>query len=73
MYCIIPSQYIQVREEEVDLLKATVKNLETELQAALSKPGGKNHEMIENIKQQHEEVNNVKIITKALLVFHRCC
>ncbi|XP_026333526.1 epidermal growth factor receptor substrate 15 homolog isoform X2 [Hyposmocoma kahamanoa] len=47
---------LKVREEEVDLLKATVKNLETELQAALSKPGGKNHEMIENIKQQHEEL-----------------
>lgn len=46
----------QVREEEIDLLKARVKNLETELQAALSKPTGKNHEMIENIKQQHEEV-----------------
>ena len=46
----------QVREEEVDLLKARVKSLETELQAALSKPGAKNHEMIDNIKQQHEEV-----------------
>ncbi|XP_053605746.1 epidermal growth factor receptor substrate 15 homolog isoform X2 [Plodia interpunctella] len=47
---------LKVREEEIDLLKARVKNLETELQAALSKPGGKNHEMIENIKQQHEEL-----------------
>ncbi|KAF9791713.1 hypothetical protein SFRURICE_020112 [Spodoptera frugiperda] len=32
--------------------------LKTELQAALSKPSGKNHEMIENIKQQHEELLN---------------
>ncbi|XP_061705115.1 epidermal growth factor receptor substrate 15 homolog isoform X2 [Cydia pomonella] len=47
---------LKVREEEIDLLKARVKNLETELQAALSKPGPKNHEMIENIKQQHEEL-----------------
>ncbi|XP_075976282.1 uncharacterized protein LOC142976671 isoform X2 [Anticarsia gemmatalis] len=47
---------LKVREEEIDLLKARVRNLETELQAALSKPGGKNHEMIENIKQQHEEL-----------------
>lgn len=47
---------LKVREEEVDLLKARVKNLETELQAALSKPGGKNHEMMEKIKQQHEEL-----------------
>ncbi|RVE51452.1 hypothetical protein evm_003853 [Chilo suppressalis] len=47
---------LKVREEEIDLLKARVKNLETELQAALSKPGGKNHEMIEKIKQQHEEL-----------------
>ncbi|XP_068624542.1 uncharacterized protein [Battus philenor] len=47
---------LKVREEEIDLLKARVKNLETELQAALSKPGGKNKEMIENIKQQHEEL-----------------
>ncbi|CAH0583282.1 unnamed protein product [Chrysodeixis includens] len=47
---------LKVREEEIDLLKARVKNLETELQAALSKPTGKNHEMIENIKQQHEEL-----------------
>lgn len=47
----------QVREDEIELLKARVKNLETELQAALSKPSGKNHEMIENIKQQHEEVS----------------
>ncbi|KAL0832370.1 hypothetical protein ABMA28_001800 [Loxostege sticticalis] len=47
---------LKVREEEIDLLKARVKNLETELQAALSKPSGKNHEMIENIKQQHEEL-----------------
>ncbi|XP_045449207.1 gelsolin-related protein of 125 kDa-like isoform X3 [Melitaea cinxia] len=46
---------LKVREEEIDLLKARVKNLETELQAALSKPGGKNHEMMEKIKQQHEE------------------
>ncbi|XP_059058612.1 kinesin-related protein 12 isoform X3 [Achroia grisella] len=45
-----------VREEEIDLLKARVRNLETELQAALSKPSGKNHEMIEKIKQQHEEL-----------------
>ncbi|XP_022826264.1 triadin [Spodoptera litura] len=49
---------LKVREEEVDLLKARVRNLETELQAALSKPSGKNHEMIENIKQQHEELLN---------------
>ncbi|XP_031763141.2 filamin A-interacting protein 1-like isoform X1 [Galleria mellonella] len=47
---------LKVREEEIDLLKARVRNLETELQAALSKPSGKNHEMIENIKQQHEEL-----------------
>ncbi|XP_063371405.1 epidermal growth factor receptor substrate 15 homolog isoform X1 [Cydia amplana] len=47
---------LKVREEEIDLLKARVKNLETELQAALSKPGPKNNEMIENIKQQHEEL-----------------
>ncbi|KAJ0178001.1 hypothetical protein K1T71_006874 [Dendrolimus kikuchii] len=47
---------LKVREEEIDLLKARVKNLETELQAVLSKPSGKNHEMIENIKQQHEEL-----------------
>ncbi|XP_048001530.1 probable serine/threonine-protein kinase kinX isoform X2 [Leguminivora glycinivorella] len=47
---------LKVREEEIDLLKARVKNLETELQAALSKPGPKNHEMIEKIKQQHEEL-----------------
>ncbi|CAB3251333.1 unnamed protein product [Arctia plantaginis] len=47
---------LKVREEEIDLLKARVRNLETELQAALSKPTGKNHEMIENIKQQHEEL-----------------
>ncbi|CAH0751764.1 unnamed protein product [Diatraea saccharalis] len=47
---------LKVREEEIDLLKARVKNLETELQAALSKPGGKNHEIIEKIKQQHEEL-----------------
>ncbi|CAG9579556.1 unnamed protein product [Danaus chrysippus] len=47
---------LKVREEEIDLLKARVKNLETELQAALSKPGGKNQEMIEKIKQQHEEL-----------------
>nr|XP_049693277.1 epidermal growth factor receptor substrate 15 homolog isoform X3 [Helicoverpa armigera] len=47
---------LKVREEEIDLLKARVHNLETELQAALSKPSGKNHEMIENIKQQHEEL-----------------
>ncbi|XP_037296816.1 remorin isoform X2 [Manduca sexta] len=47
---------LKVREEEIDLLKARVKNLETELQAALSKPSGKNQEMIENIKQQHEEL-----------------
>uniref|UniRef100_A0A2A4J3T4 Uncharacterized protein n=1 Tax=Heliothis virescens TaxID=7102 RepID=A0A2A4J3T4_HELVI len=47
---------LKVREEEIDLLKARVHNLETELQAALSKPTGKNHEMIENIKQQHEEL-----------------
>lgn len=51
----------KVREEEVDLLKARVKNLETELQAALSKPGGKNHEMMEKIKQQHEEVSDTYI------------
>lgn len=38
-----------------------MKNLETELQAALSKPGGKNHEMIENIKQQHEEVKKSNV------------
>ncbi|XP_050563097.1 centromere protein F-like [Spodoptera frugiperda] len=49
---------LKVREEEIDLLKARVRNLETELQAALSKPSGKNHEMIENIKQQHEELLN---------------
>ncbi|CAK1579742.1 unnamed protein product [Parnassius mnemosyne] len=47
---------LKVREEEIDLLKARVKNLETELQAALSKPSGKNHEMIEKIKLQHEEL-----------------
>ncbi|XP_014359583.2 periplakin [Papilio machaon] len=47
---------LKVREEEIDLLKARVKNLETELQAALAKPGGKNQEMIEKIKQQHEEL-----------------
>nr|XP_032516140.1 periplakin isoform X2 [Danaus plexippus plexippus] len=47
---------LKVREEEIDLLKARVKNLETELQAALSKPGGKNQEVIEKIKQQHEEL-----------------
>ncbi|XP_052739713.1 uncharacterized protein LOC112046984 isoform X2 [Bicyclus anynana] len=47
---------LKIREEEVDLLKARVKNLETELQAALSKPGGKNQEMIEKIKLQHEEL-----------------
>lgn len=47
---------LKVREEEIDLLKARVKNLETELQAALSKPGGKNQDMIEKIKQQHEEL-----------------
>ncbi|XP_059058610.1 kinesin-like protein KIF20B isoform X2 [Achroia grisella] len=47
---------LKVREEEIDLLKARVRNLETELQAALSKPSGKNHEMIEKIKQQHEEL-----------------
>ncbi|KAI8420627.1 hypothetical protein MSG28_007871 [Choristoneura fumiferana] len=47
---------LKVKEEEVDLLKARVKNLETELQAALSKPGSKNQEMIEKIKQQHEEL-----------------
>ncbi|KAM3959977.1 uncharacterized protein ACR2FA_006000 [Aphomia sociella] len=47
---------LKVREEEIDLLRARVRNLETELQAALSKPTGKNHEMIENIKQQHEEL-----------------
>lgn len=47
---------LKVREEEIDLLKARLKNLETELQAAMSKPGGKNHEMIENIKLQHEEL-----------------
>lgn len=49
----------QVREEEIDLLKARVRNLETELHAALSKPNGKNHEMIANIKQQHEEVSPI--------------
>ncbi|VVC86777.1 unnamed protein product [Leptidea sinapis] len=37
-------------------LKARVKNLETELQAALSKPGAKNQEMIDSIKVQHEEL-----------------
>ncbi|XP_034828917.1 uncharacterized protein PF3D7_1120000 isoform X1 [Maniola hyperantus] len=47
---------LKIREEEIDLLKARVKNLETELQAALSKPGGKNQEMIEKIKLQHEEL-----------------
>ncbi|XP_050349663.1 uncharacterized protein LOC126773065 isoform X2 [Nymphalis io] len=47
---------LKVREEEIDLLKARVKNLETELQAALSKPGNKNHELVEKIKQQHEEL-----------------
>ncbi|KOB79251.1 Uncharacterized protein OBRU01_00793 [Operophtera brumata] len=47
---------LKVREDEIELLKARVKNLETELQAALSKPSGKNREMIESIKQQHEEV-----------------
>ncbi|XP_039750896.1 neurofilament heavy polypeptide isoform X2 [Pararge aegeria] len=47
---------LKVREEEIDLLKARVKNLETELQAALSKPGGKNQEIIEKIKLQHEEL-----------------
>lgn len=47
---------LKVREDEIELLKARVQNLETELQAALSKPSGKNREMIENIKQQHEEL-----------------
>ncbi|XP_050680111.1 THAP domain-containing protein 7 isoform X2 [Leptidea sinapis] len=47
---------LKVREEEIELLKARVKNLETELQAALSKPGGKNQEMIDSIKVQHEEL-----------------
>ncbi|XP_049871060.1 periplakin isoform X1 [Pectinophora gossypiella] len=47
---------LKVREEEIDLLKARVKNLETELQAALSKPTGKNQEIIDSIKQQHEEL-----------------
>ncbi|XP_047531992.1 protein NETWORKED 1D-like isoform X1 [Vanessa atalanta] len=47
---------LKVREEEIDLLKARVKNLETELQAALSKPGNKNHELVEKIKVQHEEL-----------------
>ncbi|CAH2040861.1 unnamed protein product, partial [Iphiclides podalirius] len=47
---------LKVREEEIDLLKARVRNLETELQAALSKPSGKNHELVEKIKQQHEEL-----------------
>ncbi|XP_046967457.1 protein NETWORKED 1D [Vanessa cardui] len=47
---------LKVREEEIDLLKARVKNLETELQAALSKPGNKNHELVEKIKLQHEEL-----------------
>ncbi|KAJ2939012.1 hypothetical protein O0L34_g18989 [Tuta absoluta] len=49
---------LKVREEEVELLKARVKNLETELQAAMSKPAGKNAEMIENIKLQHEDLLN---------------
>ncbi|XP_047517496.1 epidermal growth factor receptor substrate 15 homolog isoform X3 [Pieris napi] len=47
---------LKVREEEIDLLRSRVKNLETELQAALSKPAGKNQEIIQNIKQQHEEL-----------------
>ncbi|KAI5644568.1 hypothetical protein NE865_03457 [Phthorimaea operculella] len=49
---------LKVREEEIELLKARVKNLETELQAAMSKPAGKNAEMIENIKEQHEDLLN---------------
>ncbi|CAK1541239.1 unnamed protein product [Leptosia nina] len=47
---------LKVREEEIDLLRSRVKNLETELHAALSKPAGKNQEIIQNIKQQHEEL-----------------
>lgn len=61
---------LQVREEEIDLLKARVKNLETELQAALSKPSGKNHEMIENIKQQHEEVRTIINSNKTYDLIH---
>ncbi|XP_041968377.1 kinesin-like protein KIF15-A [Aricia agestis] len=51
---------LKVREEQIDLLKTRVSNLETKLEAVLAKPAGKNHEMIENIKQQHEE-----LLTKA--------
>ncbi|XP_028044289.1 THAP domain-containing protein 5, partial [Bombyx mandarina] len=47
---------LKVKEEEIDLLKARVKNLETELQAALAKPGGKNQDIINSIKLQHEEL-----------------
>lgn len=50
--------FFQLKEQEIELLKARVISLETELQLALSKPGGaKNQEVIENIKQQHAEVN----------------
>ncbi|XP_038221066.1 periplakin [Zerene cesonia] len=47
---------LKVREEEIDLLRSRIKNLETQLQAALSKPAGKNQEVIQSIKQQHEEL-----------------
>ncbi|XP_048477837.1 uncharacterized protein LOC105393970 isoform X2 [Plutella xylostella] len=49
---------LKVRTDEVQLLKARVAQLETELQAAISKPGSKNHEVIEAIKAQHEELLN---------------
>lgn len=50
--------YFQLKEQEIELLKARIASLETELQLALSKPGGaKNQEVIANIKQQHEEVS----------------
>ncbi|XP_045496580.1 centromere protein F isoform X1 [Colias croceus] len=47
---------LKVREEEIDLLRSRIKNLETQLQAALSKPAGKNQEVIQSIKLQHEEL-----------------
>lgn len=51
---------LKMKQEEVELLKARVRNLETEVEAALSRPGDKNQEMIDNIKEQHEE-----LLTKA--------
>ncbi|GBP40273.1 Transposon TX1 uncharacterized 149 kDa protein [Eumeta japonica] len=51
---------LKIRTDECELLRARIKSLETELAVALSRPGANNKELVERIKQQHDD-----LLTKA--------